>query len=264
MTLSCVILTKNNEKTIRYALESVAAWIDELVIVDCGSTDDTLTITRNYTSHILYQEFTSFSRQRNFGLDQCTGDYVMFLDSDEVVGENFPALRDYLSCGYQTLYLPRYNLISLDPLEYLITKHHYRNWQPRVIRNNGVSRYGDDIVHEKLTQYRPRLHCTATHLFHLDYLLHSYEVRQQKVDFYENLAPHTGYPEYYLFEDYPYRTALTLERPAEKILTLLKADKTLRQHVYPSHRSPLTQATQYLRWNAYKALTKLRVFVHKS
>ena len=55
----------------------------------------------------------------------------MFLDSDEVVGENFPTLRDYLSCGYQTLYLPRYNLISLDPLEYIITKHHYRNWQPR-------------------------------------------------------------------------------------------------------------------------------------
>ena len=95
-------------------------------------------------------------------------------------------------------------------------------------------------------------------------MLHSYEVRQQKIDFYENLTPHTGYSEYYLFEDYPYRTALTLERPAEKLLTLLKADKTLRQHIYPSHRAPLTQATQYLRWNAYKALTQLRVFVHKS
>lgn len=133
-----------------------------------------------------------------------------------------------------------------------------------MIRNNGVSKYGDDVVHEKIGTYRPRLRCASTHLFHLDYLAHSYQVRKQKVDFYENLAPNTGYPECYLFEDYPYRTALTLERPAEKILTLLKADKTLRQHVYPSHRSPLTQATQYLRWKAYQALTQLRVFVHKS
>lgn len=127
MTLSCIIMTKNNEKTIRYALESIVGLVDEIVVLDCGSTDDTLTIVRKYADRILYQEFTSFSRQRNFGLSQCTGDYVMFLDSDEVVGENFPTLRDYLSCGYQTLSLPRYNLISLDPLEYIITKHLYRN-----------------------------------------------------------------------------------------------------------------------------------------
>ena len=54
MTLSCVILTKNNQKTIRYALASVAEWVDELVVVDCGSTDDTLTIARAYTSKIFY------------------------------------------------------------------------------------------------------------------------------------------------------------------------------------------------------------------
>lgn len=264
MTLSCVIMTKNNTQTIRYALESVVEWVDEVVIVDCGSTDDTLTIARKYTSGILYQEFTSFSRQRNFGLAQCTSDYVMFLDSDEVVGENFPALRNYLSCGYQTLSLPRYNLLSLDPPEYVITKHHYRNWQPRVIRNNGITRYGDDVVHEKLIQYRPRLHCSITHLFHLDYLIHNYYARKQKVDFYEKLAPHAGYPEYYLFEDYPYHTALTLERPAEKVLTLLQSDKAFQQYTYPSHRAPLTQMAQYLRWQGYKTLTRLRAMLHKS
>lgn len=264
MTLSCVILTKNNQKTIRYALASVAEWVDELVVIDCGSTDDTLTIARAYTSKIFYQAFTSFSRQRNFGLNKCTGDYVLFLDSDEIVGENFPALRDYLSCGYQTITLPRYNLISLDPPEYIITKHHYHNWQPRVIRNNGVSQYGDDIVHEKIEHHRPRLHCAVAHLFHLDYLAHSYETRKQKVAFYELLAPGTGYPEYYLFEDYPYRTALTLERPTGKILTSLKDDEALQQYTYPSHRSPLTQTTQYLCQKGYVALTRLRAMCHKN
>ena len=63
MTLSCVILTKNNETTIRYALESVSAWVDELVIVDCGSTDDTLTIARKlslaHSVSRIYQLFPS-------------------------------------------------------------------------------------------------------------------------------------------------------------------------------------------------------------
>lgn len=180
MILSCLILTKNNGKTIFYVLESVKNMVDEIVVVDSGSTDNTLEIVQNYTDKIYKRSLDSFSKQRNYGIEKCSGDYILLLDSDEIVSENFSKVKRYLNKGYQSLSFPRYNLISVDPLEYVITIHHYRNWQTRIIKNNGVAKYGDDIVHETLKNYRPRLRCAEAHVFHLDFLVHSYEVRAKK------------------------------------------------------------------------------------
>ena len=261
MILSCLILTKNKGKTIFYVLESVKNMVDEIVVVDSGSTDNTLEIVQNYTDKIYKRSLDSFSKQRNYGIEKCSGDYILLLDSDEIVSENFSKVKKYLNKGYQSLSFPRYNLISVDPLEYVITIHHYRNWQTRIIKNNGVAKYGDDIVHETLKNYRPRLRCAEAHVFHLDFLVHSYEVRAKKVEFYNNMSPGTGYPECYLFEDYPYRTALTLEKPAQHILDMLCGDENLRTFKYVSNRSFFTQITQMMRWNAYKLLTRIRAMV---
>ena len=75
-------------------------------------------------------------------MSKCSCDYIFLLDSDELIGENFAQLLSYLDYGYQTLSLPRYNIISVEPMEYLITPHHYRNWQNRIIKNNKRSKWG--------------------------------------------------------------------------------------------------------------------------
>ena len=48
MKLSCLILTKNNAKTLEYALRSIYKYVDEIVLLDSGSDDDTLKIARRY------------------------------------------------------------------------------------------------------------------------------------------------------------------------------------------------------------------------
>lgn len=83
--LSCYILTKNSERRLDQVLSSIVNFVDDLVILDSGSSDRTLDIAKNFNARIFYREFDSFSNQRNYGLSLCIHDWVFELDSDEVV-----------------------------------------------------------------------------------------------------------------------------------------------------------------------------------
>ncbi len=82
--ISVVILTKNEEKYIRNALESVK-WLDEIIIVDGFSTDRTLEIAREFTDKIYQKNFTSFPEQRQDALKFTSNAWVFMVDADMVV-----------------------------------------------------------------------------------------------------------------------------------------------------------------------------------
>jgi len=82
--LSIAIITYNEEPNIRRTLESVR-WADEIVVVDSGSTDKTVEICQEYTDKVVYQEWLGFSSQKNFAIDNTTGEWVLSLDADEPV-----------------------------------------------------------------------------------------------------------------------------------------------------------------------------------
>jgi len=82
--LSVVLLVRNEEQNVRRALESVK-WADEIVVVDDYSTDRTVDICREYTDRIFQRRLDDFDRQRNFGLAQATGEWILSLDADEEV-----------------------------------------------------------------------------------------------------------------------------------------------------------------------------------
>lgn len=82
--ISAFVITKNEEKNIAKALESLS-WADEIVVVDDEkSTDKTKEIARRYTQKVFSRPWKGFSDQRNFALSQLTHDWVFFLDADEV------------------------------------------------------------------------------------------------------------------------------------------------------------------------------------
>ena len=88
--LSVLILTKNNQRSINYALMSVQPYADEIIVLDSGSQDKTLEIANRYTDKIYFREFEGhFGQQKNYGLSKCTGKWIFILDSDEFIGENF-------------------------------------------------------------------------------------------------------------------------------------------------------------------------------
>jgi len=84
--LSVAIVCKNEEDRIRPALESVS-FADEIVVVDSGSTDRTLEIAKEYTDKVMFREWKGWKDQKSWAAAQCANDWVLTLDSDEVVSE---------------------------------------------------------------------------------------------------------------------------------------------------------------------------------
>ncbi len=82
--ISAYVLTYNNESTIDRALQSVA-FADEIVVVDSYSTDGTLELVRQHTDTVIQRAWPGFRDQYQFAQEQCTHDWVLFIDADEEV-----------------------------------------------------------------------------------------------------------------------------------------------------------------------------------
>lgn len=87
-TLAVALIVKNEEKKLRNCLESIQGWVDEIVILDSGSTDLTETIARNYTNKFyVNKKWSGFGKQRQIAQKYINSDFVLWLDADEVVTE---------------------------------------------------------------------------------------------------------------------------------------------------------------------------------
>lgn len=83
--ISAVILTKNEEKRIKQSLESLS-WCGEIIVVDDYSNDKTKEICEKFGARVYQRALNGdFSGQRNFGLFKAKGDWILFVDADEVV-----------------------------------------------------------------------------------------------------------------------------------------------------------------------------------
>lgn len=82
--VSVAIVTKNEERNIRKALESVRDFA-EIVVIDSFSEDNTVAICREYTGQVFQQEWKGFARQKQDAIDRCSGEWVLLLDADECV-----------------------------------------------------------------------------------------------------------------------------------------------------------------------------------
>jgi len=84
MKLSVVVLTQNSTQTLKETLESVKK-AEEIIVVDGGSSDETIKIAKKYTDKIYTHQLTSFANQRNWAAQKISGDWLLFLDADEQI-----------------------------------------------------------------------------------------------------------------------------------------------------------------------------------
>lgn len=91
-SLSVCVITKNESRFIEACLRSVQSIAAEIIIVDSGSTDDTLEIARRFNAHIFTIEWQNdYAYARNVAISKCSGGWILFLDADEYL-ENPDAL----------------------------------------------------------------------------------------------------------------------------------------------------------------------------
>jgi glycosyltransferase involved in cell wall biosynthesis len=88
--ISVTMITLNEEANIRHTLESVQ-WADEIIVLDSGSTDRTVSICREFTEKVFHQDWLGFGKQKNAAIDRATGDWVLSLDADEPVEKELAA-----------------------------------------------------------------------------------------------------------------------------------------------------------------------------
>lgn len=99
--LTAVILAKNEEKNIQNCLESVK-FCDEILVIDDNSSDKTVDISRKMGAKVFNHSLDNdFAGQRNFALRQAQGQWVLFVDSDEIVS---PSLRKEINNLQFTIY----------------------------------------------------------------------------------------------------------------------------------------------------------------
>lgn len=87
--LSIIILTKNSEQIIKNCIDSIKGLDGEIVVIDSESEDKTVEIVERQNVKVIKRKFIDFSDQRNYGMDKTSGDWVLYVDSDEELTENF-------------------------------------------------------------------------------------------------------------------------------------------------------------------------------
>ena len=100
-SISACMIVRNEEKLLPECLESIRDWVDEIIIVDTGSTDATIDIARQYGARIFEQPWSNdFSKHRNYSMVQATGDWLFIIDADErFLVEDVPEIIDHMREG---------------------------------------------------------------------------------------------------------------------------------------------------------------------
>lgn len=149
MPLSVIIITKNEAASIRRCIESVQ-WADEIIVVDSGSTDNTVEICRELGAKVsVTPDWPGFGAQKNRALDLAKQEWVLSLDADEWVT---PELRDEIqSVIKKTGAAPALRIPRLSSFCGTYLKH--GGWWPdhvlRLFRRDHA-RFSDDLVHERV------------------------------------------------------------------------------------------------------------------
>lgn len=94
LPISCFIIAKNEADRIARTIQSVADWVDEVVVIDSGSSDATVAVAEAEGARVIFNAWPGFGQQKRFGEEQCGNDWLLNLDADEVVT---PLLRVAIS-----------------------------------------------------------------------------------------------------------------------------------------------------------------------
>jgi tetratricopeptide (TPR) repeat protein len=172
MRISLCMIVRDEQEMLPRCLSTIAPFVEEIVIVDTGSKDATIEIARCFDATVIEREWTgSFAEARNVSFDAATGDWLLYLDADEVlVAEDGPALHalaartwreafmlreiNYTGAGDQT------SAVGSDAL--------------RMVRNRPQYRFRgalhEQIVWSLPTHLRERIEATEIRIEHFGYL----------------------------------------------------------------------------------------------
>lgn len=148
MKISLVMIVKNEEKNIAKSLESVKDLVSEMIVVDSGSTDNTMKIAQSYGAKIFKRDFDSFSNQKNYALSLAMNEWVLHLDADEVLSQELKEeiKKTLENTKYDGFILTRTNFFLGKQMKYSGLNKEYR----LRLAKKSLSKYVGGLIHEEL------------------------------------------------------------------------------------------------------------------
>ena len=173
--IAAVLIVKNEGQNLRACLQSVVGWVDEIVILDSGSSDNTLEIAAQFGARIFHNTpWPGFGKQRQVAQCHVTATWCLWLDADEVVPKELgEEIRGIVQQA------PARNLYAFPRLNWYFGRYiRHCGWYPKpVVRlyPTNLTQYNDDAVHERViigremsvhVCHNPLLHYPYTDLRH--------------------------------------------------------------------------------------------------
>lgn len=145
--LSLVLITRNAAPQLRACLES-AQFVDEIIVVDSGSDDDTVQVAASAGARIVHQNWLGFGPQKQFAVEQAKNDWVLCLDADERVT---PELARSIQTLLQSPSGVAYRMARCNRFlgRWLRHGEGYPDWNTRLF-DRRHARWSDDAVHERV------------------------------------------------------------------------------------------------------------------
>ncbi|MMZ48847.1 SPBc2 prophage-derived glycosyltransferase SunS [compost metagenome] len=113
-TIALCMIVKNEQEYLRRCLDSVKDKVNQIVIVDTGSTDETVNIAKEYTNEVYHMDWTNnFAAARNESIKYATTEYILVLDADEYLEESAD-LQKEIASGADYYFTKIHNIMSFD------------------------------------------------------------------------------------------------------------------------------------------------------
>jgi glycosyltransferase involved in cell wall biosynthesis len=172
MKISACLITLNEERNLKRCLVSVAPLVDEILVVDSGSTDATLDLARQFGARVLRRDWLGYVGQKNFALDHAMHDWVLSIDADEEISAELAASIARVKSDLATSAPDAPNGYEVSRIVYYGGRWiRHGDWYPdRLVRlfRRGEARFSGGHVHEKL-ELRGEHPILPGHLHHFTY-----------------------------------------------------------------------------------------------
>jgi len=145
---SVSLIVKNEEQNLENCLNSIKNFVNEIIVVDTGSSDNTLEIAKRFTKNIYQFKWNDdFSEARNFAISKCNFSHILILDADELIlnPENLSEILKYDKSKIGGWLVDIISISTKSNQEHNIQK------SIRIIRNNYNLKY-EGLIHEQVTK----------------------------------------------------------------------------------------------------------------
>lgn len=189
-TLSAIVITRNEAHNLDDCLQSLKGLVNEIIVVDSQSTDDTVAIATHHGAQVSQPaDWPGFGPQKNRALSLATCEWVLSIDADERVT---PKLAVEIQKTLQDS--PRGVAFKIPRLSWYCGRFiRHAGWQPdHVLRlfKRESAKFSDDLVHERVVT-DARVESLKNHLLHYSYLNFSQVL--SKVDAYSSASAKQAY-----------------------------------------------------------------------